>query len=425
MSNLKKIILVAENISKNMSGEANINLYYLNKFQERNIDCFVVCHGRVKEEIKQLFPEEEFFSKFYFIEDNWLQILIYKISKFFPIRIKEMIFGQILFAITQLRARTVVKDLIKHENIDLVFQPSPITPKGLNYMYNLAVPVVLGPLSGGLDFPPAFQYMDSKITKFIIDLSRALSNLLHIIIPGKIQADVLIVSNKKTEKVLPKGYKGQIYYLFDSGVDLNLWKQKNSKTSIPDGITRFVFMGRFVDWKGVQFLIEALALAVEKSNITLDLIGDGELREQLEKKVKELKLSHRVTFHGWLSTENCLNVLNNSDVFVMPSLREAGGNAVLEAMAIGMPVIVANWSGLSTIVSSDCGILVEPDSREDFVNGLAQAIIELSDRRDLRQEMGKASAQRVRTNYFDWDSKVDRLVEIFQYTLQTSKKQLS
>ncbi|MEM6754841.1 MAG: glycosyltransferase family 1 protein, partial [Cyanobacteria bacterium P01_C01_bin.38] len=65
----------------------------------------------------------------------------------------------------------------------------------------------------------------------------------------------------------------------------------------------------------------------------------------------------------------------------------------------------------------DCGIWVEPTSVEAFVNGFSEAMIKLADSPQLRRQMGEAGPKRVRTNYFDWDSKVDRVIEIFYETL--------
>lgn len=412
-----RVILVAENVSRRMGGESGKNLYYFHLFKERGIDLQIVCHARVRDELRQEFPDDEDFNRFHFIEDNWLQKIIWRTGKLFHYRIEDLIFLQMVHWVTQTRARKLVKALIKEQDIDIVFQPSLITPKGLNFMYNLGVPVVLGPLAGGVDFPPAFRYMDSKSAIVSVTLGRLFSNILHRFVPGKLKAETLIVANPLTQKSLPFGCKGKIYEVIECGVDLDIWQPREQRDSNPEEPVRFVYLGRFVDWKGIEFLIDAFKQVNQKTNAVLELVGDGELRQTLEKQVTDLGLENNVNFCGWMKREQASKFLSECDVFVMPSLREAGGNAVLEAMALGLPVVATKWAGPANTLHPDCGIWVEPTSIEAFVNGLAQAMIQLANSPELRRQMGEAGPKRVRTNYFDWDSKVDKIIEIFYETL--------
>jgi glycosyltransferase involved in cell wall biosynthesis len=100
---------------------------------------------------------------------------------------------------------------------------------------------------------------------------------------------------------------------------------------------------------------------------------------------------------------------------VLPSLLECGGAVVLEAMAMGLPVIATNWGGPADYLDSTCGFLIDPTSKEAFVNGLTDAMIKLSLSPELRLSMGRAGLERVQ-KYFDWDRKVDRILEIYQET---------
>ncbi|MCG5061678.1 MAG: glycosyltransferase family 4 protein [Limnoraphis sp. WC205] len=419
-----RVLMVVENISRKMGGEAGKSFYYLRLLRERNIEVRAVCHGRVREELRQEFAEDpEQFRKIHFVDDTWYQVPVWRIGKLFPYRIQDLIFGQIIHSITQYHIRKLAKKLIKVHNMDLVFEPAPITPKGLSFIYNMGVPVVIGPLSGGLEFPPAFQYMDSKISRLSINISRSFSEILHQLIPGKIKASALIVANQQTTDALPKACQGEIYQLIESGVDLDLWPPRESRQSQPDQPVRFIYVGRLVDWKGVQFLIEAFQqVAHQNSNAVLELVGNGQLQQQLENRVQELGLQNQIRFHGWQPSAKVNQLLRECDVFVMPSLREAGGNAIMEAMAIGLPTIATNWAGPSYIVDSRSGILVDPSSPEEFTKGLAQAMIRLAESPQLRDQMGEAAKQRVREDYFDWDSKCDRIVEIFSETLRKAKK---
>jgi len=406
-----KVLIIADNVSMRMGGEASLPFYYFKLFRTQGIDTYCICHARVKNEIQQAFSPEDY-ARFTFVEDTFLQVKVYSLIKGLPGRL-SFVFGQWIYFSTMSRARSVAQTTIMQKNIQLVFEPAPITPKGVSFTYGLGVPVVIGPLCGGLEFPSAFTQMDSLFIRLTFQLAQKFSEICHRIVPGKIQADVIVVANQRTEDALPAGIRGKVYHVVESGVDLNIWKPDPQLQRKDNQEIRFVYAGRFVDWKGIKFLVEAFVRIASQTSAVLDLIGDGELRASIEAQVKEAKIENQVRFHGWMSREESSQLIRQCDVFVMPSLRECGGTAILEAMAIGLPTIVTNWCGPAQYVTHDCGFLVEPSSHEAFVAGLADAMIKLASSPDLRQRMGIAGQKRVKTDYFDWDSKANRMLEIF------------
>lgn len=259
--------------------------------------------------------------------------------------------------------------------------------------------------------------MDSQLTQILIGSTRFLSLLMHWLVPGKLQADTLIVANQTSAKALPKGCKSKIYEVVESGVDLSIWKQTKRNNPQSNQSVRFVYCGRFTDWKGFQCLVEAFKQVAEQTNSVLELSGDGVLRDSIEAQVEALNLQNRVNFHGWMTREASAKLIADCDVFVMPSLHECGRTALLEAMAMGLPIVTTNWAGSANYVDSNRGILVESTSREAFINGLVMAMILQAESAELRRQMSKAGMQRITKNYFDWDSKTERVLEILRETL--------
>lgn len=94
---------------------------------------------------------------------------------------------------------------------------------------------------------------------------------------------------------------------------------------------------------------------------------------------------------------------------------------VLEAMGVGLPVIATNRGGSGDYLNSSWGILVEPASKQVFVKGLTDAMLKLTLSPELRQSMGCAGPERVR-QHFDWEGKVDRILEIYQQTIDAGPK---
>ncbi len=407
-----KIVVVSENVSKSMSGEALLAFQFIRFMQKRDLDVELVCHERVREDLKTFWPDPTL-KNVHFVKESRLQTLIWKTTGWLPYRVRDLIVNQVLHIITQIRARQVVRDLVRDKGVDVVFEPAPITPKGISCMYDVGAPVVIGPMCGGLEFPPAFRFMDSWFSRVAVRWGRVGSHFLHRIFPGKLQADALIVANGCTQKALPRGFRGKVYRVVESGVDLSQWDESPTRRESVNG-TRFIYTGRFVDWKGIEYLVDAFALVAAQTDATLELVGDGELMPAIRSTVAKHCLQDRVRIHGWIKHDALPKLMGECDCMVMPSLRECGGTAMLEAMAIGMPLIGTAWAGPKNYINSTCGLLVEPSSPKAFVDGLAAAMIQMARSPQQRWDMGRAAQERVRQDFFDWDAKTERIIEILQ-----------
>lgn len=176
--------------------------------------------------------------------------------------------------------------------------------------------------------------------------------------------------------------------------------------------TKILLVGRLTEQKGVTYIIDAVneilkTRSVLKGNITCDIIGDGPLREVLEKKVKELDLGDTIVFHGWVPRERLPSFYQKADVFTLPSSDEGMPNVVLEAMASGLPIITTFVPGSEElVVEGENGMLVK-----DRTN-LTPAILDFLDHREKWQAMGRASLER--SKKFDWSKIAGEYVDLLQ-----------
>jgi glycosyltransferase involved in cell wall biosynthesis len=297
----------------------------------------------------------------------------------------------------------------------------PVSPREPSLMHGLGAPVVMGPMNGGMDYPPAFASREGRhrAVGFLMGAGRKASWLMHRLMPGKLRAATLLVANERTRRALPGGARGRVVELVENGVDLAVWSAPETRD--PAGAdarpARFSFVGRLVDWKAVDLLIEAFARVVATTPATLQILGDGPMRAGLEAQARAAGLGDAVRFAGWMPQAECSRELRESDALVLPSLYECGGAVVLEAMACGLPVIATNWGGPADYLDPSCGILVDPVSRDGFVAGLADAMTRLALAPDLRARMGRAAAEKVRSGVFNWDHKIDRILQIYGETI--------
>lgn len=413
-----RIVIVADNASLQMGGEASRPYFCFKLMRARGNEVWLVCHARVRDELRELFSEEDF-ARIHFLGNSYWQRGLWFVAKWLPSNVRESVFGQLINNNTKRRAKRVVRKLIAKLNLQAIYEPYPNAPMSVSYMYDLGVPVIIGPMSGGIELPKAFRSLNSLASRSIVSAVRAFAAISHRFVPGKLQADALIVANKRTELELPKGCRGKIYSVIESGVDHSTWQSSN-RIAQHDDVIRFASSGRFVTWKGFQYLLEAFATAASHANVKLEIIGDGDMRTILESKAIALGLQDRVRFHGWLTRAESAQVIANCDAYVQPSLYEAGGTAILEAMALGLPIIATDWGGPSEIVNDSCGILVEPSSREHFVSGLGKAMLKLTQDDAARRRMGQAAKKRTSEHYFGWGSKVNRISEIIEETVSNA-----
>ena len=158
--------------------------------------------------------------------------------------------------------------------------------------------------------------------------------------------------------------------------------------------------------------LEAIARVRERISVTLDVLGDGPMRAKWEAHSRGLMIGETVRFHGFIPQDEVAKYLARSDALVLPSVYECGGAVVLEAMAMGLPVIATAWGGPMDYLDDSTGFLVDPVSREALVAGFADAFCSLANSPAYRIQLGKR-AKEVVAERFDWRRKVDRILEIY------------
>lgn len=191
------------------------------------------------------------------------------------------------------------------------------------------------------------------------------------------------------------------------GVDLKKY-QFRSNSSTP---SKILFVGRLSNEKGLNVLLDSLAiLKSENLDFMLTILGDGPSREKLEQQTKELKLNDYVIFKGFVDQSTIREDLNNSDLFILPSFAEGIPVSLMEAMAIGVPVITTYVGGISELViDNKTGLLCYPSDP----SGLADSIRKYLNDQERIESIVKHARQHIETE-FDIDNQIDKLAELFK-----------
>lgn len=190
----------------------------------------------------------------------------------------------------------------------------------------------------------------------------------------------------------------------------------------PDGKVRIATTGRLVEKKGIEYCIRAIAkLTHLHKNLEYNIIGDGPLKENFEQLIEELNLGHIVKLLGWKQQQEIIEILDNCQIFLAPSVTAADGNqdapvnTLKEAMAMGLPVISTFHGGIPELVEDGVSGFLVPERDADAI---AEKLSYLIEHPQVWPQMGRIGRARVEEKY-DMNKLNDELVEIYQQLLNS------
>jgi spore coat protein SA len=223
-----------------------------------------------------------------------------------------------------------------------------------------------------------------------------------------------------------------------NGVDVNHFVSENGHSaSKEDDVKRLLFVGRISPEKGVHILLDAFEKVVEHyPQVHLDVVGpigstpikfiialsgEGRVRDlasfyhgdgyfsHLQAKLSS-DVTSQVSFPGFVPHSRLVEHYRKADVLINPSLSEAFGMSLIEAMAVEVPVIGARVGGMVDIVKDgETGLLVEPGDAD----ALSEAILYLLSDNELRRRMGKAGRKQATARY-SWDQVTKNLLHFYE-----------
>jgi len=284
----------------------------------------------------------------------------------------------------------------KSENYDFSFSWSSV-PAGfislvLYYIFKLPYIVRIG----GSDIPGSekrYTYIYKLISPIIKTIWKK-SNLL--IIKCEMEKEKVFAINSKLKlKIISNGVDTQKYKPVD--------RSENEQIQL-------ICVARLIKLKGQDLLIKAISqLKNEGIIFQVVLVGDGDETANYKSMAKELHVSHLVDFKGYIERERIEKFYQKADIFVLPSCSEGMSNALLEAMACGLPVIVTNVGGTHELVTEgENGFIFQVGDKDQLSN----IIKNIAKEPHILKEMGIKS--RVRAEVLNWQNVVNEYYTIFK-----------
>jgi glycosyltransferase involved in cell wall biosynthesis len=376
------IILIAPNVGEQMGGEAMKALQILLAMRQVRPDTIQVTHERNRAELQDRLqlPNVHFVRDSSLARFMWRSVVLRGLIDYWfskeAVRMAERIAGGRAAIIHQTEPN------------------SPVKPRALSGKHTN----VLGPINGNIYYPPAFRSHEKLSARLRRQFHMPMQAFNRLFVRGFTRTDLIFwAGGDRTRKsLIARGcVPARLYETLDCGIKEELLERP--RVTHAGTNRRFVHFGRLVFHKGTALIIESLAKT--RTPVTLDIIGRGPELARCRALALALNVGHRVTFMDWYESHaELLDSLRGYRALVLPTIEDANGIVVQEAMAVGLPSICLDWGGPQLLVQDGIsGFLVAAESHEQITTDMAERMDRLGEDGPLAEAMsiaGRQSAQR-------------------------------
>jgi glycosyltransferase involved in cell wall biosynthesis len=211
------------------------------------------------------------------------------------------------------------------------------------------------------------------------------------------KAERLVAVSHGLREMAQRTLPGRPIGVVHNGIDTDIFKPVPNHNDHSNGSVRLLCVSRLIERKGLDYLFQAMA-EMNDPRIRVDIVGTGSSEQRLKSKVRGLGLETQVHFWGYKTAFELVDLYNQADIFILPSLSEGLAMVLLEAMSCGLPIIATNVGGIPEVVADgENGILIPPGK----VNAIIQAIHRLVRDSVLRSRISRNNPSKIREQ-FTW-----------------------
>lgn len=254
---------------------------------------------------------------------------------------------------------------------------------------------------------------------FYRELLKKIMGVIEHIVIHKCDHIIVVTSNLKKEVIKRYHKKGNDISIIENGANINLFKPLDKykckrKLGLDINKEFICFSGNLAPWQGIEtFIMSGKWVFRTLPTVYYLILGDGLMRDSLEKSVKKNKLGEHVIFTGVVPYKKVPGYINSSEICVSPFTKERNSSSGLSALKIfeyaacSRPIISSNISGLEFIEEQRIGLLIKPGNP----NELADSIIHLMKDVEKRKEMGENGRRFIESTH-SWKIVAKRVNEI-------------
>lgn len=375
------LILVAPNVSEQMGGEGIKALQIFQEMTKLGVETVQITHGRNRAEIARLgLADVEF------VDDDALALFIWR-----SVVLRSLL--DVWFSLKAVRLADRIgiergngRRVVVHQT-----EPnSPVTPRSLSSRHLN----VFGPINGNIYYPAIFR-SDEKVSARLRRILHLPLQRLNRLLPGGIKhaQQILVAGGDRTDSSLRvAGCPERILKpTLDCGIKDSFLDRARVRH---EGVNlRFIHFGRLVFHKGTALIIQSLPKT--RLPVSLDIVGRGPELERCKALVETLGLQGRVRFLDWYEKQSDLfGSFADYRGVVLPTLEDANGIVIQEAMSLGLPPVCLDWGGPALLIEhGKSGFLVEPLSVDHITSRIALHLDELAGDPALAESMSLAARE--------------------------------
>jgi len=297
-------------------------------------------------------------------------------------------------------------DICHHITFGAVWYPS--------FLYRLPAKFIWGPFGGGEDAYEACLETLSTKGRMTERIRKCISWYFFqfdpIVRRNFDKASLLLARTEMTAHKIPSKYVSKTEVFLETGFT-KIPQYNQNKPCVRQNLFT---ASRLIPLKNIEIAIVAMRMVIKKAPLArLHIFGDGSLSECLKEMARKLGLNNNICFHGYTEHAALLEIVKEMDLLIHPAVRDGGTHAVMEAMALGIPVICLDNAGPGYMVDSSSGIKITGRNKNDIVQKIADAAIELLTNDDRYNELRMGAVNRVR-DHFLWDRIGDRMKVLYQ-----------
>jgi len=275
------------------------------------------------------------------------------------------------------------------------------------------IPFVLGPLNGGLPWPPGFVQLDNQ-REWIAGLRNAYRFLPFARSTYRHAAAIIAASSQTYSEFA--AYCDKLFFVPEPGISRSLCSA-DSRNSEPGAKLELIFVGGLVPRKACDLALRAAAHILRIDLARFTVVGDGPEQGRLQQLVKSLGIERAVSFTGWLKHAEVLKRMRSADVFVFPTLRDNGAGVVFEALATGAVPVVVDFGGPGDIVHPEVGYKVPLTNESDIVSQMEKILAGLEQDRDLLNRLRQQGISYARER-LTWEAKAQSTTQVLNWVVR-------
>ncbi len=280
----------------------------------------------------------------------------------------------------QMSAFRLGRKLVRNVRFDAVHHLTWGGVRAPTFLGSLGIPLIIGPIGGG-EVPPRSLLqglrLKARVTEFLRNVSNLTVRVNPIIRPGLDAAMLIIAKTPASKAFLPRSMQRKTVVY--SEITLRRGQIGTSRRRL-GASPRLLFVGRQLYWKGGHIALEAFSILKRRlPDARFTIVGQGPEESRLKNDVKVLGLQDSVDFVPWLPRECVTEYYESHDLLVFPSLHDSSGNAVLEALSRGLPVLCLDIGGPCEIVTPGSGLIIRTGQKNthDVAEAMASEMYSL------------------------------------------------